>query len=333
MTRTITEHKLHEARQTHEIVQVPGLPVLALSQMSPSTLVKIGLDQRTEQIIDACAFPIHEPDSMLHGLAQSTRYPGHIWATLQGANLLLLIDPAADLTAAPTIVRTISIPDGGKGPHYVGEYGDYLCVSLKDGNQVLVISHIDEGDFTLHDALPQPIFVAVHPESGEIYVSQDRSSSILRIDREAGTATQFSVPPERGATPVGLVPGPGGLWFVLLGSPRSGAGTFGRIGAGGGITWFALTPHEGEKIGLLHLAFDPASSGQRGAWLVSSSIGSPDVLNALVRVTFDEGYTTLESESVCILPTPACMAHRVLPLRTSVVVTEMMTSTVAQLSY
>lgn len=334
-TGRITEHKVHEARQTHEIVQLQGLPVLVLSQMMPSTLVKIGLDTRTQQITETCAFPIHEPDSMLHGLATSTRYPGHIWATLQGANLLLLIDPGIDLAAAPMIVRTIPVPAGGRGPHYVGEYGDLLCVSLKDSNQVLNISHIDESDYTLYDALPQPVFVAVHPESGEIYASQDKSSSILRINREAGTATQIGIPPERGDTPVGLIPGPLGVWFVLLGSPPSGAGTFGRIGADGEIDWYKLTSHEGEKIGLLHLAFDPPRSEARGVWLLSSSIGSPDVLDALIRVTFDDEYTNLESQSVSILPTQTCMAHRVLPLHTSsgVVVTEMTTSTVAQLTY
>src|SRR5687767_11809970 len=102
------------------MVQVPGLPMLLVSQMMPSTLVKIALDGATEEIGETRAFPIDEPDSMLHGLSLSERYPGHVWATLQGANKLLLLDPGMAIDAAPTIVRTISIPDPGRGPHYVG---------------------------------------------------------------------------------------------------------------------------------------------------------------------------------------------------------------------
>ena len=54
---------------------------------------------------------------------------------------------------------------------------------------------------------------------------------------------------------------------------------------------------------------------------------------ALLGVTFDPTYTDQESERVSALPTQHCMAHRVLPLTRSVVATEMMTSTVAQLRY
>ena len=327
------EHKVHTADQTHEIVQVPGLPLLLLSQMSPSTLVKIALDERTEEITDTRPYAIDKPDSMLHGLAASSRYPGHVWATLQGANKLLLLDPGTDVDEAPKIVRTIPIPAGGKGPHYVGEYGDVLCVSLKDGNQVLVINHTDEADFELYDAAPQPIFVAAHPDSGDLYASQDKSSEILRIDRATGATSQIPVPAERGATPVGLVPGPGGVWFVLLGPSPGGAASFGCIDAGGEITWFAVTPPDGQTLGLLHLAIDLPESGQTGAWLLSSSIVAHDALNALIRVTFDAAFGQMESQQITALPTQGCMAHRVLPLSQSVVATEMMTSTVAQLRY
>ena len=74
--------------------------------------MKIALDEATEEIRQTSAFAIDEPGSMLHGLAVSERYPGHIWATLQAADKLLLLDPGATVDTPPTIVRTISIPAG-----------------------------------------------------------------------------------------------------------------------------------------------------------------------------------------------------------------------------
>jgi len=329
----VEELEVHVAEQTHEIVKVPQLPMLLVSQMSPSTLVKIALDEATEELRETRSFAIDEPGSMLHGLAVSERYPGHIWATLQAANVLLLLEPGATVDTPPSIVRTISIPAPGKGPHYIGEYGDVLCASLKDSNHVLVINHVDERKFELYDALAQPIFVALHPATGELYASQDKSSRILRVNRETGATSQIAIPAERGATPVGLVPALGDVWFVLLGPRPDGGASFGRIAGDADITWFTLPPREGPALGLLHLAFDPPGGDEHGAWLLSSSIGSPDALDALIRVTFDPTYTDQESERVSALPTQHCMAHRVLPLTRSVVATEMMTSTVAQLRY
>ena len=305
--------------------------MLLVSQNTPSTLVKIALDEASEEIGQSNAFAIDEPDSMLHGLAVSERYPGHIWATLQGANKLLLLDPGEAVDTPPTIVRTISVPDPGRGPHYIGEYGDVLCVSLKDSSHVLVVDHTNEQDYELYEASPQPIFVAVHPRTGELYVSQDKSSQILRINRETGATSQIPMPAEHGATPVGLVPALGDVWFVLLGPRPAGGSSFGRITGEEEITWFALPPPEGAALGLLHLAFDPPGGEDPGAWLLSSSIVSKEAVDALIRVTFDPLYTHHESEHVSALPTQPCMAHRVLPLNQTVVATEMMTSTLAQL--
>ena len=179
--------------------------------------------------------------------------------------------------------------------------------------------------------MPQPIFVALHPRSGELYASQDKSSQILRINRETGATSQITVPAEHGATPVGLVPGLGDVWFVLLGPRPDGGSSFGRITVDAEITWFALPPPEGPALGLLHIAFDPPGSEEPGAWLLSSSIGSDDALNALIHVTLDPQYTHHDNEHLTALPTQHCMAHRVLPLNQTVVATEMMTATVAQL--
>lgn len=74
--RTLTEYVLPPAAQTHELVKVPGAPLVVVSQQSNSQLVKLWLDSTTEQISGVQAFPLGPADAMLHGLALSTRYPG-----------------------------------------------------------------------------------------------------------------------------------------------------------------------------------------------------------------------------------------------------------------
>lgn len=331
--RTITEYELPPADQTHEIIKMPGEPLVLVSQMSNSTLVKLRLEKETEQVTDVRAFPLGPPTAMLHGLGASSRYPGMIWATHEAANTLLLVDPGADqLDTPPKIVRTIDIPGGGKGPHYVGEYGDLLWVSLKGSDQVLAINYTDPQQYWLYQAKPHPIFVARHPDTGEFYASQDQASKILRINFDTQATSQIEIPAERGTTPVGLVAGPAGLWVVLLGTKEQGAGTFGRINSNGEITWFTLTSPESRHAGLLHIAFDPPDAGQRpSAWLLGSSIISPNALDAIIRVTFDDTYTQLRSEEVAALPTQLSKAHRLLPLGKSVLATELTSATVAQL--
>jgi streptogramin lyase len=331
--RTITEYELPPAEQTHEIIKMPGRPLVLVSQMSNSTLVKLWLEQGTEQVTGVRAFPLGPPSAMLHGLAVSSRYPEKIWATHEAGNRLLLVDPGTDrLETPPKIVRTIDIPGGGKGPHYVGEYGDLLWVSLKSSNQVLAINHENPLRYWLYQAKPQPIFVARHPDTGEFYVSQDQSNEILRINADTKTTSRIEIPTARGTTPVGLVAGPAGLWVALLGTKEQGTGTFGRINNNGEITWFTLSSPEGRHAGLLHVAFDPPGAGQRpSAWLLASSIISPNSLDAIIRVTFDDTYTQLRSEEIAALPTQLCKAHRLLPLSNSVLATELTSATVAQL--
>lgn len=279
---------------------MPNKPLVLVSQMSNSNLVKLRLDPSTEEVTGVRAFQLGPKDAMLHGLTVSTRYPGKIWATHEAGNKLLLVDPGADRFATPPkIVRTIDIPGGGQGPHYVGEYGDLLWVSLKGSDQVLAINHTDPQRYRLYEAGPHPIFVARHPDTGK--------------------------------TPVGLAAGPAGLWVVLLGTTEQGTGTFGRINGNGEITWFTLTSPAGRKAGLLHIAFDPPGQERRNAWLLGSSIISPNALDLIIRVTFDDTYTQLKSEEVAALPTQLCKAHRLLPLSKSVLVTELTSATVAQL--
>ena len=309
--RAVVEYGSPPAEQTHELVKVPGLPLVLVSQMSDSHLVKVRLDPSGEQVVAVRAHPLGEAHSMLHGLAVSQRYPGLVWATHEGDNRLLLVDPnGADVHAPPRVVHTIDVPGDGQGPHYVGEYGNQLWVSLKRSNHVLAIDHADPSRFTLHEAQPNPIFVARHPESGEFYAGQDDASLILRIDPRTRATTQLGVPQERGGKPVGLVAGPTGLWVTLLGTTEHGTGTFGRIDADGGTTWFHLQSTEVADAGLLHLAFDP--TGRPGAWLLGSSIICDDVLDVVVRVTFEPDYREVLGEEVTVLPTQHCKAHRLL---------------------
>lgn len=334
--RSLTEYGLPPAEETHEIVKVPGRPMALVSQMSNSRLVKLRLDPRTEQVTGIRAFALGPSGAMLHGLAVSSRHPGRIWATHEGGNRLLLVDPRPDaLDDAPRIEREIAVPGGGHGPHYISEYGDMLWVTLKESNQVLALDHTRPGRHRLFDARPQPIFAAQHPVSGDFYVSQDGASAVLRIDPRSGRTAQIPVPGEQGSTPVGLVGGPGGVWVVLLGTARAGTGTFGRIGADGRIAWHRLRDPQGHAAGLLHLAFDPPGSRRErepGVWLLGSSIVSDAAQDIVVRVRFDPSWTRIVGEEYAALPTQRCKAHRLLPLENSVFVTELTTATVAQLT-
>jgi virginiamycin B lyase len=120
------------------------------------------------------------------------------------------------------------------------------------------------------------------------------------------------------------------VWVTLLGSAEQGSGAFGRIDGHGAFTWLHLTP--GQRAGLLHIAVEtpPARRGP-SAWLLGSSIISPNALDVIVRVTFDDAHSRILGEEVAVLPTQLCKAHRLLPLNTSVLSTELASATVAQL--
>ncbi|MCC3775958.1 hypothetical protein [Streptomyces sp. UNOB3_S3] len=334
--RSVVEYELPPAEETHEIVKIPGKPMALVSQMSNSHLVKLRLDPRTERVTGVKAFALGPKDAMLHGLAVSERHPGRIWATHEGGNRLLLVDPRADEPdAAPRVEREIAVPGGGRGPHYVNEYGDTLWVTLKGSDQVLALDHTRPERFRLFEAKPHPIFAARHPGSGDFYVSQDSASTILRIDPRSGRTTQTPVPAERGSTPVGLISGAGAVWLVLLGTEETGTGTFGRIDEDGGIAWYRLRETRGRSASLLHLAFEPQAAG-RGRepvlWLLASSIVSDDARDQIIRVRFDASWNRIVEEEYAALPTQMCKAHRLLPLTNSVLATELTTFTVAQLT-
>ncbi|MDT0449679.1 hypothetical protein [Streptomyces hesseae] len=329
--RSVVEYGLPPAEETHEIVKVPDKPMALVSQMSDSHLVKLALDPRTERVTGVKAFALGPKDAMLHGLAVSERHPGRIWATHEGGNRLLLVDPRADeLDAAPRVEREIGIPGGGRGPHYVNEYGDTLWVTLKGSDQVLALDHTRPERFRLFEAKAHPIFAARHPGSGDFYVSQDSASTVLRIDPGSGRTSQMPIPAERGSTPVGLIGGAGGVWVVLLGTDKAGTGTFGRIDEDGRITWHRLRAPQGRSASLLHLAFGRGREPM--LWLLASSIVSDDARDLIIRVRFDSSWTRIVEEEYAALPTQMCKAHRLLPLANSVLATELTTATVAQLT-
>lgn len=330
-SKAVAEYPLPAAGQTHEVVAL-GAGVLIVSQQTDSCLVKVMVDEQTGAPKYAARFTIVSPDAGFHGLFASQTNPGCVWGTVQFDNALLLIDPVADdPDAEPRILARIPIPAPGRGPHVVVEYGDELWATCKDSSHVVRINAADPSDYTVFPALRKPIFVAKHPTSGDVYASQDQSSSILRIPGGTGQPVQMPIPAEQGSTPVGLVQGPdGNVWFVLLGGSTGGNGRFGRIDANGSIDWFTLTTRTGSNAGLLHLGFDenPDADNPR-VWLLGSSISAMGVLNAVFRVTFTPGWEAIDTQETFTLPTQFCMAHWVLARDNGVFATEMMTSLLA----
>ncbi|KAF9307059.1 hypothetical protein BGZ74_000063 [Mortierella antarctica] len=309
-THHIIENALPTAAQTHEVVKVPNSNIVLVSQLSNSVLVKAQVNDG--KVTGVAAFQIGSPTSQLHGLALSKRYPGNVWVTLQADNLLVLIDPRAHLLrSAPKVIKEIKVPEG-KGPHYVGEYGDDLWVSLQDSSAVLRISHVNTTDYDHYPALPRPIFVAQHPINNNFYSSQDNSAKIIKIDTATKKTSQIDIPATAGTTPVGLIAGPKGVWFALLGSATEGTGTVGFIGADDVVVPYKLKSPLGQNASLLHLVFDLNADSNKTLWLLSSSIINSKALDMIIKVTFDAEWTSIVSEEVTVLPTQQNKAHRII---------------------
>lgn len=320
------ENLLPLAKETHEIVKVPNSSIVLVSQMSNSVLVKARVDERGI-IKGLSAFLMGTNTSALHGLHNSKVFPGMVWVTLQNDNKLLLIDPKVhSLRAAPVLLKEISVPAPGLGPHYVGEYGNDLWSSLQDSYAVLRISHVDPSDYTIYQGIPRPVFVAQHPISKVFYTGQDDSSAIMRIDPKTGSTSQYMVPPEIGYTPVGMISGPHGVWFTLLGNATSGTGMVGFIDAHNKITYHKLQSVLGQNAALLHLAFDLNVAKNHVIWLLSSSIYYNDALNSIIKITFDAKYQSILKEEVMVLPTQYSKAHRILITPNNIFATELASS-------
>ncbi|CAG8824389.1 7026_t:CDS:1, partial [Gigaspora rosea] len=95
----IYENQLPLAQQTHEMVKVDN--IVLISQLSNSVFVKVQVNEHgfAEEV---AGFQIANPNANLHGLANSTCYPGWVWLTLEADNKLVLIDPKVkSVTEAP----------------------------------------------------------------------------------------------------------------------------------------------------------------------------------------------------------------------------------------
>lgn len=333
--KTIIEYPLPAARETHELVAVDEQRTILISQQSDSTLIKVALNPESGVAQTAARFVIKHARAGLHGLRNSAAYPGKVWGSLQFDSELLLIDPVvSDVNAPPKIEKCIPLPAPARGPHVVIEDGDDVWTTLKDSHHVMRINHRDPEDYAIYKSARNPIFVAKHAHSGKFYASQDQSSKILRINPKSGKTKQIDIPAELGKTPVGLIAGPdGNVWFVLLGTSTGGTGVFGRILKKGEIQWFQLKNNLGKQAALLHLAFDDCSdTAPAKLWLLASSIISPNTLDALIEVRFNQDYQAIDTISTHVFPTQLNKAHRVLPLRKGVYATELATSILAHLA-
>lgn len=344
VSRRLTEYLLPAASATHEFARVPNTNFLLLSQLSDSQLIKIELDPTTEEPIAYHAFPMGKDNhSELHGVWPSTVYPGMMWLTLQADNKLLLVDPGKDLATPPTIIKTIDIPPPGNGPHCVFEIGNRVWAGLKvaskqtGGYYVFSADVTNSTDQKLYPCLNSPVFIKEEPTTGLIYVTQDTDSSIMRINLTTGETAQLPIPPSVGNNAVGMISGYGpmeGVWFTLAGNATGGTGTFGRIGPSGKMEFFQLKhPMLGTNAGLLHIADASSEAGGPAVWLLSTSLLSNNSPDALIRVTFDSDITSISGEEYVSILTQNAMAHRILPMNATVLVSELHTFTLAQLSY
>jgi hypothetical protein len=333
--KSAIEYPLPADAQAHEIIS-PQDGLLLVSQQPSSALVKMSVDPATGRPIAAVKHIVGNPFDGLHGLCLSQRHPGLVWATLQFSSELLLLDPqGVDPQAPPRIVQRIPLPAPAKGPHGLIEDGDDLWTSCKDSRHVVRIKPDNPQDYQVIPCPPRPIFVAVHPQSNEVYTTLDQSSALLRISRQ-GEVQTLPIPAEMGATPVGMVPGPdGNLWFVLLGTAAGGQGRFGRILKCGHIDWFQIKAGAAAGAGLIHLAFAPDAQTPGAAeriFLLGSSMASPTALNAVFVIGMGGGYSQIETQQTIAFPSQASMTHRVLPTRHGLYATELGACAVVHLS-
>ena len=345
VSRRLTEYLMPVAAQTHEFARVPNSNFVLLSQFSDSQLVKIELDPTTEEPIALQSFPMGSNSSSgLHGVFPSAVYPGMIWLTLQNDNQLLLVDPGQNLSAVPSIIQTIDIPQPGNGPHGVFEIGNRVWAGLKvaskqtGGFYAFSADISNSTDYTLYPCLESPVFINEEPTTGLIYVTQDAQSSIMRINVTSGETEQMPIPPNIGSNPVGMATAYGdieGVWFGLAGNNvTGGSGSIGHIGSTGELQFFQLkTPQLGTNASLLHIADASTAEGGPALWLLSTSLISTNSPDALIRVTFDDNITSITGEEYISMLTQNAKVHRVVVMNATVLVSELNTFTLAQLTY
>ncbi|KAG4071261.1 hypothetical protein HA402_003965 [Bradysia odoriphaga] len=323
----VIENDLHDAVQTHEICVVNSKLIL-ISQMSESVLIKAVVDSRG--IIQRMgAFRIGKSTSMVHGLSLSNKFPGKVWVTLEADNIVVLIDPVNNSQSPPRIVREIMLPPSEKGPHYVGEFGNEICTTNKGTASVTCVNYLNQRDYTIYQGLPNPIFIAQHPVNQMLYSGEDNSNMIMKMNPKTKSVTQIPVTSTTGRTPVGMISGPKGVWFVLAGNSTQGTGTFGFIDENDNIVYYRLKSPIGENAALLHLAFDVNYRTTYTLYLLSTSLLNKDNPDALITVKFNSVWTEIVSESAKLIPTPHAMVHRIAATLTNIFVTELAKSKLA----
>lgn len=345
VSRRLTEYLMPAASETHEFARVPGTNFVLLSQMSDSQLIKIELNPITEEPIAFQSFPMGKNSkSGLHGVWPSEVYPGKMWLSLQWENKLVLVDPGQNLSAAPSIIKTIDIPEPGNGPHCIFEIGNRVWAGLKDASKQTGQYYVFSADISnnstdkkLYPCLKSPVFIKEEPATKLIYVTQDTESSIMRINATSGETTQLPIPPNVGSTPVGMTTAHGpmnGVWFSLAGNATGGSGSFGHIASTGEMQFFQLKkPYLGTNAGLLHIADASTVAGGPALWLLSTSLLSTNSADALILVTFNEAVTKITGEEYISILTQNAMVHRVVPLESTVLVSQLHTFALTQLSY
>lgn len=342
--KSVVEYPLPAAAQTHEIV-APSDKLLLITQQTDGSLVKVGLDSNG-QPTGSRKWTVTNQWSGLHGLALDSSSgttnlsTSMVWATVQFDNAILQIDPNGDdIDAQPTVVKTIPIPAPAFGPHGILENNGNLWIACKDSSHVVRISINNSTDHQVWAVSARPIFVAVHPTSGEVFSSLDLSSKIWHYKNDGGNGQEIPVPANIGKTPVGLVSGPdGNAWVALLGNATMGTGSFGRINKDASIDWFTLSSELGKSAGIIHMAFNQDDPSQ--LWLLGSSTECASCLNAVFTVKIDDissspgGSATprIGVQNTIALPTQQSWTHRILFHLGSLYITELVTSMLAHVS-
>ncbi|KAH8892702.1 hypothetical protein GQ53DRAFT_860755 [Thozetella sp. PMI_491] len=336
----VVEYSLPAAAETHEILAVSD-NLLLISQQTDGSLLKVSLDGNGRPA-GARKWTPTSQWSGLHGLTLHSGSGGNasgstVWATVQFDNAILQIDPSGDdINSQPKVINTIPIPSPAFGPHAVLENNGNLWITCKDSSHVVRISISNPDDHQVWAVSGRPIFVAVHPTSGDVFSSLDLSSKIWHYNNDGGSGNEIAIPPEKGNTPVGLVAGPdGNAWVALLGNSTTGTGTFGRINKDASINWFTLSSAIGSTAGLIHMAFgqDPTQF-----WLLGSSTACASCVNAVFTVRIDTLSTggtaspRIAVQNSIVLPTQRSWTHRIISHGGSLYLTELKTSTFAHVS-
>jgi streptogramin lyase len=338
--KTVIEYSLPAAAQTHEILAISD-NLLLISQQTDGSLVKVALNN-DGQPTSTRKWTATNERSGLHGLARQLPVNGDsfvrtVWATVQFDNAILRIDPGAhDINIPPQVTGTIPIPYPAFGPHSIVENNGNLWISCKDSSHIVRININNPHDHQVWAVSRRPIFVAVHPTSGDVFASLDLSSKIWHYKNDGRNGEEIAIPPEKGSTPIGLIAGADrNAWVVLLGNKTTGTGTFGRINENASIDWFTMFSDIGSTAPLLHLAFDQDPTR---FWLLGSSIECPSSFNAVFTVNIDNISTggtanpRIAIQNTITLPTQRSEAHRVISHRGSLYITELTTSTLAHVS-